>query len=510
MATEKRDAGWQKAAEAIRIPPDFVDYRRRLIVYSSRSASGQSEPNLQAISEVQFANLLGLLKDFDPSENIMQFVMDEMNVRVIYLRNEQRTVTEAIGLIRLNPNFAGLQVEADVRMAVLQQAVDDTLYPQQWALDNIEAAAAWERVAAVALAKPRPRVTVAIIDSGVMENHEDLDPANISGVRIIPPANNDFSDDTGHGTMLAGTIAAVADNGRGIAGEARNVSLLACKFTDTRTPPSALAAVAAIATALLNGARVINASWHVLEDSGLLVQAILQAGKKGCVFVAAAGNGGGNNTVIPTLPASYGFNTMIVVMASDRNDDKCWFSSYGPNVDLAAPGERVLSTGLYYVTPAYRSYSGTSISAAHVSAAAALLLAIDDWTPAEIRQHLVASADRVRGLLGTCRAEGRLNLRRAIVGPFVVTSPGAAQPPVAGGSFYLVQWISEYVAPVVNSVEISFIDQGSGVILGTLIGLPNDGHRLVVVPNQPTASVMIRVRCEQKNLYADSDSFQIV
>lgn len=494
----------REAPEAIVIPPEFADYRKRLIVYRKQQTGDSLQKTFAPLLDTVFQ----LLEKYNPYPESLQFSVGALAVLVIYLRNPQHPMAEAITLIRMNLPGSDIQVEADVRMAPLQQAVNDRFYPGQWALKNMEAEAAWRRVAEVARIQPRPRVIVAIVDSGVMLNHEDLDQSNISGLRIIPPNNNDFSDDTGHGTMLAGTIAAVADNSIGIAGEAPNVTLLAYKITDTRTPPTALAAVAGILTALLNGAKVINASWHVIEDSGLLRQAILQAGCLGCVVVVAAGNHGCDNMEIPTLPASYGFNNMVVAMASDRHDGKSGFSNYGANVDLATPGERVLSTGLYYVNPAYRAYSGSSVSAAHASAAAALLLAIDDWTPAEIRAHLVASADPRHGLRGTCRADGRLNLKRAVCGPFSFTNPHAGDS-LTGGSSFLVEWNSEYIAPVVNSVEIAFIDHVSGAILSSLGGLPNSGKKLVVVPNQPTAQAIVRIRCEQKYLYADSDKFQI-
>jgi len=333
---------------------------------------------------------------------------------------------------------------------------------------------AWKRIAELPVRAP---VTVAIIDSGIKKDHEDLDQNFITGFRIIPPANNDFGDDTGHGTMLAGTIAAIGKNDLGITGQASNVRILAIKITDAKTAPTALAAALGILYAVNNGAKVINASWHLLDDSnGLLPLAILEAGLLGCVFVTAAGNYGSNNTKVPTLPASYAFADMVVAMASDRHDGKCWFSNYGSNVDLAAPGIRVVSTGLYYANPAYREYSGTSTAAAHISGAAALLLAIDDWTPRELREQLVASARPSRRLRGTCRAEGRVDLSRAIVGPFAVTSPSGGQP-LTRGSPVVVRWDRLYAAPIVSSVEVSFIDKLNNNVLAQFSGLQNNGQR---------------------------------
>jgi thermitase len=475
------------------IPVELSDYRRRLIIYSDRQKF-----------RAKFNLLFEALKEFEPTLGL-EFEFGNTAVVVFCLRNERYSVSEAIASVQ--PRFADYRMEADARMALLRQPVNDIHYPQQWALKRMEAAAAWARVAELPARQP---VTVAIIDSGIKRDHEDLDQSRIDGFRVIPPANRGFSDDTGHGTMLAGTIAAVADNALGIAGAARNVRIYSIKITDAKTPPTALSAVLGIVAALTVGARVINASWHLLDDSsGLLPMAILEAGRRGCVFVTAAGNYGSDNTRIPTLPASYAFDNMVVAMASNRHDEKCWFSNYGTNVDLAAPGDRVISTGLYYVKPAYRKYTGTSVAAAHMSSAAALLLAIDDWTPREIREHLVASARLSRGLRGTCRAQGRLDLRRAVLGPFTVTSPGEGEELMQGSS-YPVQWTIGYAAPVVSSIEISFLDQASGALLARFGGLPNNGHRRVAVPNRPTARAIIRVKGEQKNLYADSKPFKIV
>ena len=252
----------------------------------------------------------------------------------------------------------------------------------------------------------------------------------------------------------------------------------------------------------------MNASWHVLEDSNVLRLAILYAGAMGCVVVVAAGNYGSNDTEIPTLPASYGFPEMIVAMASDRHDDKCWFSNYGDDVDLAAPGIGVESTGIYYINPRYPENSGTSVSAAQVSAAAALLLAIDNWAPNEIREHLNASADQFRSLQGICRSGGRLNLRRAVCGPFEITNPvGGAM--LAQGAMVNVQWMLHYPAPIVGTVEILFVDQATRVVLSSFPGRLNNGLQAVPAPGLVTQA-FIRLRCEARNLYADSAAFYIV
>jgi subtilisin family serine protease len=415
---------------------------------------------------------------------------------------------------------------------------------EQWALTKIHAESAWRRVAVARSA--HPPVIVAIVDSGAQAGHEDFQSggaSTLTGTRILPPAGPNFADNTGHGTMLAGIIAAVSNNHIGIAGlgsvpitaagpaapvDIPVINPCAIKCNDMVHRPTAAVAAAGMVYAVIQRARVVNASWHVL-DQGLLYHTIKALGSFNppVLVVAAAGNSGSDNTQIPILPASYRgsvrgkppLDNLIAVMATDHADSKCEFSNYGVNVDLAAPGEDVFSTAIYFVSPplpsptriyspAYRLSTGTSASAAHVSAAAGLLLAInDDWTPAEIRDHLVASGDIIPNLQGAGRDGPRLNLARAVRGPFSVTQPRAGVT-LAQGAGYTVQWLNLYNAPIVTSVAVHFID-AVGTILGSFPGLPNTGSATVVVPNRATPQARIRVQCEQKNLYADSAVFQI-
>lgn len=478
----------------------YSDYTRRVIIYSN-----------QQFSPERFDSVLA---PYQPVETA-KFDMDEIHVRVLFLQNHERSVGDAIQT--LQERFADYSFERDVRLDVLQFAFNDPLYPEQWAPQKIELGAAWERLSQI---NPRA-VTVAIADWGVQRTHQDLDQAAnmIVGTRVIPPNTNDFSDDSGHGTMLAGIIAAVSNNNLGIAGTAPGVVLMAIKFIDQRTPPTMSAAAQAISYAVNNNAQVIVASWHVGIDTGLLRQAIQFAGNHGVLVVAAAGNSGSDNSRTPFFPASYAYDNMISVMASDEHDDKPGFSNYGDNVDLAAPGTRILSTSIYLrppptptpvpppyrYNPAYRLFSGTSPAAAFVSGAAALLLNMDNWTPHEIREHLVASADPVRDLWGICRANGRLNLRRAVLGPFSIVKPSGGEH-LQRGTLYDVHWHSEYNSPVVNTVAISI----NGVLLTPPGGIPNTGQYRVTLPNQAMLHAVLRVQCVQKNLYAESRQFRIM
>ncbi len=518
----------QTPKNPFQIPPEYVDYTRRLITYTTKAPLH--------IAEIEKA-----LKKFG-AEQVVDFRLGDLRVRAFYLGNPEFSVADAIDEVA--PQFSPDWVfEPDIRLSLLAMP-NDPLYSEQWALQKIQAEPAWNRVAQAR--GNRPPVVVAIVDSGAKADHEDflnsVGATTVGGISVLAPAGANFPDDTGHGTMLTGIIAAVTNDRLGIAGigsvpapapAVPNISVIKpyeIKFDDTRTPPTALAAALGFLFAAQQGARVINASWHVL-DPGLLYNAISGIGtlNRPIVVVAAAGNQGRDNDKIPTLPASYRgsvrgsqpLDNLISVMASDQNDNKCWFSNYGDNVDLAAPGEDVLSTSLYFAnppppptpiySPAYRQTSGTSAAAAFVSAAAGLLLAIDDWTPAEIRNHLVASANLVPNLRGAGRAGRRLNLRRAVCGPFSITAPPTGVP-LQAGSTVTVQWSNEYPAPVVISVEVSFRDayNRSTVLGAATAGLPNSGSAQVTVPAPIAQQAIVRVRCEQKNLYADSDVFAIV
>jgi thermitase len=518
-------------------PPDFT---RRLVTYTTKHPF-RAEVELIDRALEPFA-----------AKKFVEFELDHLFARVFYLGNLEKSVGDAIAQVA--PQFSRHWVfERDVCMAP-SLTPDDPLYSiptapwkwqaEQWALPTIQAEAAWTRVTAARGA--RPPVVVAIVDSGGQAGHEDFQSggaSTLSGTRILPPPGPNFADDTGHGTMLAGIIAAVSNNQLGIAGlgsipiaradpaapvDIPVINPYAIKCNDEVNRPTAAVAAAGMVYAVIQHARVINASWHVL-DQGLLYSVISALGSQNppVLVVAAAGNSGSDNTQIPVLPASYRgsvrgkppLDNLIAVMATDHSDNKCEFSNYGANVDLAAPGEDILSTSIYFVSPplppptrvyspAYRLFSGTSASAAYVSAAAGLLLAIDDWTPVQIRDQLVASGDTIPNLQGAGRNGPRLNLGRAVSGPFSVTQPGAGVTLPQGGA-YTVHWVNLYNAPIVASVAVQFVDPGSGAVLAAFPGLPNSGSATVIVPNHKTTQAIVRVRCEQKNLYADSAAFQI-
>jgi hypothetical protein len=273
---------------------------------------------------------------------------------------------------------------------------------------------------------PRP-VTVAIVDSGIMDHHPSLKghlwtgrvgtTPEAHGARCIDkPEEPDVSDQDGHGTRLAGTILAGAEGAPG-------VQLMAVKFFDAITLPAARNAAAAINFALKNQADIINLSWDLGIGAPELDQAIQEAYDRNVLVVIAAGNAGTDNDDFPPIPARYAKgreDRIITVMATNRYDEKASFSNYGrKTVDLAAPGVGIVTTRASVAGASgngarrFRSYTGTSASAAYVSGAAALLkLLHPEWKAKELKLCLVRSVEHLPGL--KCETGGRLDLAQAI------------------------------------------------------------------------------------------------
>jgi thermitase len=387
------------------------DYTRHLIIVSP--------------DEFDSEHLRRPLERFGPNQ-LHSFKLGRSHVCAIHLANREHTVAHAVAAMHRHlPERHPYELGRNARLRMLGRVIDDPLFSQQWAWRNIRAEAAWKLVDEQLGIQNLPLTTVAIVDWGIQREHQDLDQCNISGKRVIPPDDDNFGDDDGHGTMLAGTIAARRGNHLGGVGTAPRAKLMAIKFIDGRMPPTALYAAMAITYAVDNGARIINASWDVGIDAPVLRKALEHADNENVLVVTAAGNDGSNNAKYATYPADYRYKNVMSVMATDRQDDKPSFSNYGETVDLGAPGVSIYSTSPYLAdpqnrlsrlyTPAYRVYSGTSPAAAHVSGAAALLLSINpDWTPHDVRRCLVESADQISGLEQFCPGGRRLNLFRAV------------------------------------------------------------------------------------------------
>jgi subtilisin family serine protease len=286
---------------------------------------------------------------------------------------------------------------------------------------DVDAPEAWDVLTSAS------NVVVAVLDTGVRYTHEDL-AANMwvnpngggHGTNALA-GTSDPSDDSGHGTSIAGILGAVGNNGKGVTGVSWQVQIMACKCFDNFGVGNVSSVVACLDYARVNGARIINASWG-FTNSLALSNAFSSVRNAGIIVVAAAGNVSANIDDNPTYPASYDFDNVVSVAYTTRNDSLGANSNYGArSVDLAAPGEQIYST--FGATDSfYFSNTGSSFAAPYVTGAFSLVLA---KYPAETHQQIIArvlnGTDPLPALTGKCVTGGRLNLRKALSPPISLT-----------------------------------------------------------------------------------------
>jgi subtilisin len=232
-------------------------------------------------------------------------------------------------------------------------------------------------------------IKVAVIDSGIDYTHPDL-AANYAGGYDFVNDDADPMDDAGHGTHVAGTIAAV-DDGVGVVGVAPGARLFALKVLNASGSGTFADVIAALDWAAKNGIQVTNNSYGSSIDPGTTVRnAFDTAQAAGIVNICSAGNEGnppgrGDSVGYPAKYAS-----CIAVAATDASDKRARFSSTGPDVALSAPGVSIVST---VPGGGYASWSGTSMASPHVAGAAALVIASGIAGPDNVRQRLIVTAD---------------------------------------------------------------------------------------------------------------------
>ncbi|PTM59701.1 S8 family peptidase [Desmospora activa] len=251
-----------------------------------------------------------------------------------------------------------------------------------WGIQTVEAPKAWRYT------KGRG-VKVAVIDTGIANDHAAVQRNYKGGVNIISPMFTPY-DYNGHGTHVAGIIAGRSQE-LGIIGVAPRVHLYAVKAFNRRGSASLSDLLSAINWCIENRMDMINMSFGMVKVSDSLQQAIQTAHRRKIVMVAASGNQGSNGSV--DFPAR--FNETIGVTATGKDGKLASFSNTGQGVDLAAPGDKIKSAWLNGAT---REMSGTSMAVPHVTGTAALLFYLrQDLSPDQIRQLLVQSGMTVNG-----------------------------------------------------------------------------------------------------------------
>ncbi|SMO84174.1 S8 family peptidase [Melghirimyces algeriensis] len=305
-----------------------------------------------------------------------------------------KSVKKAVKEYKKNPNVEYAEPNYIFRAS---WTPNDTYYQSyQYGPQKVKAPAAWD------ITRSSESTRIAVVDTGVQYNHPDLSGKVVRGYDYVD-GDWDPNDGNGHGTHVAGTAAAVTNNSRGVAGMAPNATIYAVRVLNNSGSGTLSDVANGIIHAANNDSDVINLSLGAAYGSSTLENAVNYAWNKGAVVVAAAGNAG--NTA-KHYPAAY--SNAISVAATDANDRKASFSTYGSWVDVAAPGVDILSTW----PGGYRYLNGTSMAAPHVAGLAGLLDS-QGRSNSNIRAAIENTADQISGT-GSYWRKGRINAYRAV------------------------------------------------------------------------------------------------
>ena len=310
-----------------------------------------------------------------------------------------------------HPNITFAEVDRLVAPAFTPNDAD---YGSEWHLQTINAPIAWNTSVGSG-------VTVAILDSGIDATHPDLVGQLVPGWNFYDN-NSNTADVYGHGTMVAGVVAARGNNSIGVAGVAWGAKLMPLRVTDT----SGIGTLSAFANGLTyaadHGARVANLSFAVQSSSSTQTAAQYFVNKGGVVF-NSAGNYGALDSTAPS-------NSLVSVSATGNTDILASWSSYGPYVDLSAPGVGIWTTSL---GGGYSAVSGTSFSSPLSAGVAALMMSVNpSLAPSQIVSLLESSAVD----LGSAGYDydygyGRVNAAAAVIAAAQAKAPDVQPPSVA-------------------------------------------------------------------------------
>ena len=418
------------------------------------------------------------------------------------LRSRSRDVRALLRLLSNHPAVVYAEPNHIVRALATPP---DPLVPQLWGLQNvgqavnggvpgtagadIKATAAWD------VSTGSTAHVVAVVDTGIDYTHPDLADnmwsapsaftVTIGGVPLTCPAGShgfnaialtcDPMDDHNHGTHVAGTIGASAANGIGVVGINWTTRLMGVKFIASSGSGTIADAINALdfvrqareAFAATGGAdvRVLSNSWGSRTFSQALRDEIAATADDDMLFVAAAGNDGFSNDILPLYPASYDVPSIISVAATTNTDTRAFFSNYGAaSVDLGAPGVDILST---VIGGGYGFASGTSMATPHVSGAAALVLSRCGLDTTELRSTLLSTVHPVAALGPWTVTGGRLDVDSAIRSCMAPPATPAGLVAQAGDARVVLSW-SPVSGATSFSVKRAQVSGGPYAVVGAV------------------------------------------
>ncbi|MCS7286225.1 MAG: S8 family peptidase [Anaerolineae bacterium] len=258
---------------------------------------------------------------------------------------------------------------------------NDPFWSYQWNMSLIGAPQAWDVTTGTSV------VTVSIVDTGIDLDHPEFSGRIVQGWNFVK--NDPYpGDDNGHGTHVAGIASARGNNYIGIAGMAWNVKILPYKVLNNKGEGYDYNVANAIVSAADRGARVINLSLGG-PSSAVMASAVDYASRKGCLLVAAAGNFASNQVLYPAA-----YPQVMAVSAINYYSGTAWYSNYGPEIEVAAPGGDSFYEILSTLPDDWYGYdAGTSMAAPHVAGLAALIWSVNPGlTAAQVRYCITSTA----------------------------------------------------------------------------------------------------------------------
>ncbi|ARD48888.1 S8 family serine peptidase [Sporosarcina sp. P33] len=346
--------GFHKSASA-----EDGKYTELLVEYEETRQSFSAEEELPGVeSRENIADQVELWSFTDAKE--MKIVKEQL--------------LEDPGVLHVEPNYERYS----------HISYDDLDLTKQWWIPQVKPRLIWARAA-----EQQKDAVVAVIDSGIDLHHEDLQGRIQAGGFNFYADNWDVQDMNGHGTAVAGVIAADTGSHLGVAGIAGtyNVRVLPLKISHVNGTSKVSNAIKAIDYALAKKVDVINLSFGSSEPSLLEEQAIKRAVESGITVVASAGNSAEKGNEI-MYPASYA--DVISVGATDPLNKRASFSNYNKHISLVAPGTAIFTTAIHN---RYQSVSGTSFSGPVVAGAAAVVKSLrPHLAPSDMKRLLESSA----------------------------------------------------------------------------------------------------------------------
>lgn len=356
------------------------------------------------LSDAEFANTLA------PHGGKAAGRLGNLNVYVVTLPAAASEQAVANALAH-DPNIKFAEVD---QLIAPNLAPNDPYYVNEWHLQTMGAPTAWNTSIGTG-------VIVAILDSGIDGTHPDLQGQLVPGWNFYDN-NSNTSDVFGHGTKVGGVVGALTNNGIGIAGIAWGAKLMPVRVTDTSGVGSLSAFANGLTYAADHGARVANLSFPVQSSSSTQAAAQYFINKGGVVF-----NSAGNYGTLDSTPAS---NTLVSVSATDSTDTIASWSSFGPYVDVSAPGVNIWTTAM---GGGYAAVSGTSFSSPLSAGVAALMMSVNPaLAPSQIVSLLESTAvDRGTAGYDYDYGYGRVNAAAAVAAAAAAAAVDSQPPSVS-------------------------------------------------------------------------------